>query len=238
MKRAVFLLALGASALPSGARAFSDPQLFADETQTGGGGGRFFTGSPLDGYTCSVCHRGGPTPHIRVFGFPQAYQPGETYEVEIRWDEPDLPHGLNVELVNQTGEDMNVRLVSESKVGKEGRCDRSQTGDVAATLMKSGNRRIVAVSDCGAESARFRFDAPSRASLALSAGLVRADGSEDAEGDGVLAERRIAQPGNALVLDSGATCAVRGRTSRGAALALPALICGLMWRRRRAARLT
>ena len=105
-------------------------------------------------------------------------------------------------------------------------------------LERSLQLRIVAVSDCVAESARFRFDAPSRASLALSAGLVRADGSEDAEGDGVLAERRIAQPGNALVLDSGATCAVRGRTCRGAALALPALICGLMWRRRRAARLT
>src|SRR5262245_23122316 len=40
------------------ARAFSDPTIYGKypSQKLGGGGGRYFTGSPADGYSCSVCH--------------------------------------------------------------------------------------------------------------------------------------------------------------------------------------
>jgi hypothetical protein len=225
---------LGLRALPNAAHAFSDPQVFADDTQLGGGGGRFFTGSPLDGYTCAVCHRGGPTPQMRIFGFPQNYEPGTTYEVEVQWDEPQVPHALNLELVNQSGDDMNVRLVSESKVGADGRCDRKKDGEIATTLVKRGARRIVAVSDCYAANARFRFTAPSRAAVALSVGLVRADSSEDAEGDGVWVERRLSQPGDSSELvSSAATCSASRAESASLWGVLLGVCAGLFLRRKR-----
>jgi hypothetical protein len=59
--RAFWLAGLCLVALPLPVHAFSDPARFGkypeEEGGLGGGGGRFFTGSPADGYGCSVCHK-------------------------------------------------------------------------------------------------------------------------------------------------------------------------------------
>ena len=60
MRRGALLFAscLLTSSLTAGAaHAFSEPLLYPEDPLNGGGGGRFFTGSPLDAYSCAVCHR-------------------------------------------------------------------------------------------------------------------------------------------------------------------------------------
>jgi hypothetical protein len=58
--------------------------------QLGGGGGRYFTGSPADGYGCSVCHSG-PEKFsfpVRVTGLPMnGYIPGTTSSIRLSWAE-------------------------------------------------------------------------------------------------------------------------------------------------------
>jgi hypothetical protein len=41
-------------ALPSSASAYSSFGDYARSIEEGGGGGKFFTGTPADGYTCDV----------------------------------------------------------------------------------------------------------------------------------------------------------------------------------------
>ncbi|HET8931905.1 MAG TPA: hypothetical protein VFN67_00625, partial [Polyangiales bacterium] len=68
-------------------QAFSDPARYSETTETGGSAGRHFTGSPLDGYGCNVCHQGGPAIPVSVSGLPtDGYEPGASYEVVIRLD--------------------------------------------------------------------------------------------------------------------------------------------------------
>jgi hypothetical protein len=73
------------------ALAFSEPSSYPDEAIKGGGGGRWFTGSPADGYGCDVCHTGAPSqPNYPLYaaGFPEGgYVPGQTYELQLRWPE-------------------------------------------------------------------------------------------------------------------------------------------------------
>lgn len=83
----VFVLAM----LPlSAARAFSDPTYYGKYPTEiwGGGGGRFFTGSPADGYDCSVCHTSTPTYSfpLNVTSLPvDGYVAGKEYKVKVSW---------------------------------------------------------------------------------------------------------------------------------------------------------
>jgi hypothetical protein len=60
----------------------------ADPTLLGGGAGRWFTGSPADGYSCEVCHLS-PTKYsfpVSYTGLPiDGYVPGEKYDIEMSW---------------------------------------------------------------------------------------------------------------------------------------------------------
>jgi MYXO-CTERM domain-containing protein len=100
------------------AHAFSEPRSYFDDPAKGGGGGRWFTGSPAEGYGCSVCHTGfGPEP-LYVDGLPTTgYLPGTTYDIRLAWPEfaklatdvqnaanPQTPSmGLVAELVAENG---------------------------------------------------------------------------------------------------------------------------------------
>lgn len=103
---------------PSAARAFSDPKFFYKPVYgqeedglpprpLGGSEGRWFTGSPVDGYACDACHTSRPTLNpkllppvvaprgaalpagpLLVEGLPkEGYLPGHTYEVRLSWPE-------------------------------------------------------------------------------------------------------------------------------------------------------
>ena len=70
------------------AHAFSAPGVFAKAASAGGSEGRFFTGSPADGYNCDVCHSGGKSFPLYVTGVPvKGYTPGKPYELRFSWPE-------------------------------------------------------------------------------------------------------------------------------------------------------
>ncbi len=83
-RRLAWLLAAGLAWASAGAtaHAYSAPEAFPDSPVAGGGGGRWFTGSPADGFGCSVCHVA--TPGQRVFPFYVAGLPLEGYELATR----------------------------------------------------------------------------------------------------------------------------------------------------------
>jgi hypothetical protein len=205
---------------PQSARAFSDGQIFADPTTTGGGGGRFFTGSPVDGYTCAVCHQGGVVPVVTVRGLPDLYIPGQTYEIQVDWTQPEAAHALNLELVTNDGmAGGTLSLPDESSIGASGRCNGKSDAEVAAYLMKQGSRQIVGVSNCGAQTLRFRFRAPDADSVAFAGAVVRTDGSETAAGDGVLELKRVLHRDGGVLLNPNTQCSHSPR-SRPSKLAL------------------
>lgn len=73
------------------AHAYSSPEAYASPSNEGGGGGRWFSGSPAEGYTCNVCHvAAGSGAHfpLRVSGLPRdGYVAGQTYDVLLDWPE-------------------------------------------------------------------------------------------------------------------------------------------------------
>lgn len=83
---AVLLVCAGVA---GGARAYSTPDLFIEPPGSGGGGGRWFSGSPADGYSCSVCHSSAEGQRqfpMYVTGLPlDGYTLAEPREVVLSW---------------------------------------------------------------------------------------------------------------------------------------------------------
>lgn len=79
------------SIAPAAAHAYSTPDAFSDSPSSGGGGGRWFTGSPADGFGCSVCHErtaGAKTFPLLVAGLAlDGYEPVESREIVMKWPE-------------------------------------------------------------------------------------------------------------------------------------------------------
>lgn len=78
-------------ALPGQALAFSAPSVYAGEAEDGGGGGRWFTGSPAEGFACSACHTGVTDDDaypLTINGVPfKGYELGQTYGIVLDWPE-------------------------------------------------------------------------------------------------------------------------------------------------------
>jgi hypothetical protein len=96
------LLCAGTLEAPARARVYGDLFRFNDGVAAGGGGGRWFTGSPADGYGCAVCHIGPAAQGVVVQGLPERYQPGVTYDIYIAWPTTERIAGL-VELTDAQG---------------------------------------------------------------------------------------------------------------------------------------
>lgn len=94
-RASVAAVCLCAAALACGkAHAFSEPLYYSSDPAGGGSGGRWFTGSPAEGYGCTVCHTGNagqPAPTVyplHVEGLPPAgYVPGAVYDLRLSWPE-------------------------------------------------------------------------------------------------------------------------------------------------------
>lgn len=199
--------------VPGVASAYSDPALFTEGTLEGGGGGRFFTGSPVDGYSCAVCHSGGQKPFVTVIGLPlDGYDPGVTYQIDIQWNEPLEPHALALEFVTATGQGAGtLSLPAPEQVPATAHCEQNPMSDVAAYLVQSKTRNIVGTTDCGASSVRFNFTAPLDLEIAFAATVVRGDGSGTSDGDGVVELSKVLRR-------RGLSSTTRGATSCAAAL--------------------
>jgi hypothetical protein len=217
--------ALALAATPGAARAYADGAVFAEPATSGGGGGRFFSGAPADGYTCAVCHRGGGSFAPTVGGLaPDGYRPGETYTLSIEFPSAIRNVGAILEIADGTGRGAgSLELVPDGELEAADEC---RIGGNAMERVPAPDRLVARAEVCGARRARVRWTAPATpvASLRLFASLVAADDSGDPSGD---ATAQIAQPLRALGgadLEGGrlsSTCAASpGPTSPGALLAL------------------
>lgn len=235
--------AVALSSLGSRAHAYSDPSGFtSNPVDEGGGGGRWFTGSPADGYTCNVCHSGGANPDLSVSGLPiDGYIPGAAYEVIVDWPDSLAHLGMSAELTDENGNAAGeVRLPDNTTVDAREQCAASfGAGILAATMNDVPARKVMNVADCGAQRLRFLWIAPPepRGQLWLSGALVAADGMGDVHGDGVTDfARPITAGGGEPVASTVGGCSVA--TGSPITASMPWLLFGLAWfvRSRRARR--
>ncbi|MCP5065301.1 MAG: hypothetical protein GY946_01935 [bacterium] len=176
---------LGAS-LP--ARAYSTPRAYADAALSGGGGGRFFTGSPHDRYTCEVCHDDGVVPGLQVDGIPsEPFVPGQSYEFAVRVTAPpEVSVSAVVEVAERGGTAVGtMEVLSTEELGSDELCASGLPG--AAVHNAEPGRLVAALAKCGATLLRFRWVAPEQASRDAKVYVVAvaADESDDPDGDGV-----------------------------------------------------
>lgn len=145
---AAVLLSLAAA--PQVTHAYSTPAAFAEPPQNGGGGERYFTGSPAEGYDCSVCHEdNADQAHypIAVTGLPEGgYNLAERREVVISWaqfsalrrqriPDPTTPMpadfdppamGLLAEFVAESGKASGAVEIVVDGAPDEARCERTR----------------------------------------------------------------------------------------------------------------
>ena len=237
MRRPLYtsLLLLCVFVAPRQARAFSDYELFGlPPLEGGGGGGRYFTASPVDGYGCGVCHRGGIEPIVQLRGLPESeYVPGTTYDVELTWFFPQAWHSLNLEIVNASGQAAGTISLSDNLEAAD-RCSEPANEPAAKLVDDAAPRRVLWMNACGSSRLRFRFLAPADLELTFAASVVRSDKSEKPEGDGALEIRRVLRRQG--FAKSVATCAL-GMAPPGDDPSCAALgaLCAMAWflRRRR-----
>ena len=222
---------------PAGARAFSDLERYSMPSMEGGGGGRFFTGSPIDGYACGVCHQGGQEPNVIVYGLPiEGYVPGQTYDVEIAWDNPQLYHSLHLEFIDPVGRGPagGLALLGKTLADAASRCGLKPDEEVAEFFYTGDGRQILGVEACGAAHLRFRFTAPDLPEVVFAGSVVRSNSSVSPDGDGVhnlnRVLRRVGEPNQAT-----SKCSFGAADARDGGLAwgLLGLLAALLARRAR-----
>lgn len=165
--------------------AFSTPSSFAQPASEGGGGGRYFTGSPLDGFTCEVCHGGAQAPELEVPGLPERYEPGATYTLELAW--PDDVLGLVGEWVDSDGAGVGALAIPPDAIVRDlERCAGGLRAVRTAVVDRPVARTIFAVPACGAHGARVQWTAPATdvGTVDVHIAAVVGDGGGDLEEDG------------------------------------------------------
>lgn len=208
-----------ALAYSSGAR-FDEPAADAVTDTWGGGGGRRFTGSPADGFTCVVCHTDANAAEWAVVGLPETgWIPGAEYVVDVAWSAELRQASVALELVHGDGSPAGaVALLDESELMEDERCAGSGVGAHIAWPARDG-RTVIASDACGASRLRLRWTAPLSGAgpVWLHATTVQGNGSGDASGDAFdvvafamaqqgapLAERSVTEGGCSVASSPGA----------------------------------
>lgn len=163
------------------ARAYVNPERFAVAVEQGGGGERFFTGSPADGYTCAVCHAPHEPVPLTVAGLPMpTYVPGATYAIVFDWPD-NLPSvALNLEVTDTAGAPagtLALRAVADIPLAERCSEDGSRTG--VELIQTTTGRTVWTVAECGQHQATAIWQAPSAPPLGLGGKLpaIRISGS-------------------------------------------------------------
>lgn len=84
-------------------QAFGGLGAFKSKAIEGGGGGRYFTGSRRDGFTCGVCHKSDSFFGLEVQGLDASIEPGKRYTLKISWQGEAKKVSLNGEIVGPKG---------------------------------------------------------------------------------------------------------------------------------------
>jgi hypothetical protein len=187
--------------------AFSDPVAYTDPVDVGGGAGRWFTGSPADGFACNVCHTGQAGVDLVVSGLPtDGYMPGRGYEVSVTWPPFVKDLALIAEFTNEDRSGAGTLELPRPDALKPAElCEVEQGGGSPAAIQTGDNQRqLVSVVDCGAKLVRFRWTAPLMAAgpIWFNAGFVVSNQDAAPTGDGVtLIARPLAPVGSPLGTD-------------------------------------
>jgi hypothetical protein len=213
---ALFGIVVAIHLLSADAAAYSAAARYAQDPTQGGGGGRFFTGSPVDGYTCDVCHEGGDAVEIVIDGLPRdGYEPGTTYELVLGWQTEEM-FTLVAEVMADDGTPAGALALPEDPPASA----LCVSGVSATELIEepAGARRIATLGECGASSMVLRWTAPDdlgkcNTDAVLYVAGVHGDGTDSPEGDGVTSLRKripsALEPG--ACDDDGAGCSVESR---------------------------
>lgn len=202
-------------ASPAIAAGYADHTLFEAPAIEGGGGSRYFTGSRVDGYSCNVCHTEGTTDDFSIEGLPRTAVAGQRYELTIRWRDPDVPHGLLLELSTASGVHPMVSIPGDAMQTAQMRCGALAGSPSALYLIDNGVRRIVGVEPCGASLLEVSFIATGEP-IELALGGVRGNNNDAPTGDSTF-ERRVVLGDSAPAEPGG--CATGGRAGWLTALA-------------------
>jgi hypothetical protein len=171
-------------------QAFSDPFSYGDTVQNGGGDGRWFTGSPADGFACDACHEGAPGVDLSVNGLPMdGFVPGTSYEVSVLWP-PQVQHlALIAEFSDELRQGAGTIVLPRPDVtGELERCSGEQQGFPSSEVHEAeAGRTLVSVVDCGARMLRFLWTAPDQVQgrVWFNLGFVVSDDNAAPDGDGV-----------------------------------------------------
>ena len=247
-------LVLAAYATPVAAySSFAD---YVRPIEEGGGGGRMFSGTPADGHSCDVCHRGAQPAPLQVLGLPlEGYVPGQTYELSFAWpvttphvaimaeftDVAGAPAGITALAPYATWqpsekcEDGDFPAADVCRVGgAESGCCRDLDPSRDACSFP-GERSVFWMLDCGSKSARLVWTAPAGGDVWFSSGMVTSDVMNDARGDGsTLVRRRLRVAGTSPEVTS-AVGGCAAAQSGGDAWALLMVVSLLLLLRRRSA---
>jgi hypothetical protein len=229
------------------AHAYQNPTRFGDTVEEGGGGGRYFTGGPGDGFTCSVCHTKGTPAHLNISGLPEGnYLPGQQYTIMIEWAQ-ELTHvALNAEVTNESGVTLGeLTFLKPEEIAAEDQCV-GVAFPAALPMPVADGRTVVLAGECGATRARFHWTAPTGSASAawFSGSLVVSDEDGSVAGDSVTDfSRVIASPtssaGSAVSIASECAVSTPGGAGHAAAPVLGfgwlLALCGYALRRRQRA---
>ncbi len=242
--RSAALAGLVLGSLCARAHAYQNPTRFADPPELGGGGGKFFTGSPADGYTCKVCHSEGKPTHLTIQGLPvSGYVPGTTYRITVDWIDDLKSVALNFEITDNQGH--TAGTLAMPGIDELGPGDLCQIGfpDVQVMTTMADGRSIGVVGECGGHQATVDWTAPVAAPTGSAAdsevwftgSLVSADADGTVAGDNVTDFSRVIGPrGQAAPLAS--QLAAGCSTAAGRRAPWPWALCAalaLLWLRRR-----
>lgn len=244
---AAVLLLLAATAAP--AEAYSDLSRFDEASGEGGGGGRYFTGSPADGYTCVVCHlQGGAEKkqqlELVIGSLPSEYEPGRTYDVMVTWAEGIDHVSAAVEFTDGDGRGAGDITLPRGKVlTQEDQCQPFLLPIPAAMRIDlAEGRQVIGLADCGARRIAFQWRAPAEdvGAIWFSGAIVRSSNTSDMDGDGVTPFRRtIPREGTSVAETTSGGCTVvdpgRAAAPEAVLLAFAIALCAFTrsWRRRR-----
>lgn len=257
----VALALLVCAAQPSAAGAYSAFDDYMRSIEEGGGGGKLFTGTPADGYTCDVCHRGGEPAALSVVGLPEAgYVPGATYEISLSAPATVPRVAIMAELTDLRGAPAGTTallpfamwLPSELCEGGEfPASDVCRTGDEPGCCLDvkpgtdacsfPGERSVLWMGECGAHSSRMLWTAPTQpGDVWFSASLLTSNAGNNVDGDGVtLYRRRLHVTGSSEVrTEATGSCQVQSLPKRPLASLWLFLLACISWPMRRRWRLT
>lgn len=223
-------------AWPDTGLAWSSSSRFSEAALASGGGGRFFTGSVADPYTCEVCHE--PAGELSLLlVLPETYEPGLTYTIEMIWSS-ELHHvAANLEVVDGEGRPAGTLIVPDAEADGAPDAALCPESTVSATAlyeteqqeldadgaMTSQTRQIVTVDGCGASMMYAQWVAPTEAvdqvrfvGAAVAGDTLDETEQADADGDQVaVVSFAVAAEGAPQTVDTAANNALQFGCSAG-----------------------